>query len=121
MREEGKEEEENGITGEKAAEGDGRRREDRGSAGGSARPWLRLTLPTPPRGPPRGRDPAAGWPLRPARPLAAAIELRVEAVDQLLAATMRPACRLSVRSVTAHGPYCASYCSTAEHSSFVAN
>ena len=31
MREEGKEEEENGITGEKAAEGDGRRREDRGA------------------------------------------------------------------------------------------
>ena len=47
MREEGKEEEENGITGEKAAEGDGRRREDRGSAGGSARRLLRLTLPTP--------------------------------------------------------------------------
>ena len=49
MREEGKEEEENGITGEKAAEGDGRWREDRGSAGGSARRWLRLTL----RGVPR--------------------------------------------------------------------
>ena len=31
MREEGKEEEENGITGEKAVEGDGRRREDRGA------------------------------------------------------------------------------------------
>ena len=50
------------------------------------------------------RDPAACWPLRRARWLAAAIELRVEAVDQPLAATMRPACRLSVRSVTAHGP-----------------